>query len=482
MISSTLIFVSLLGVPNSPKDIVYPEYVFTVPSSEEYVSTLDNGVTVFIAKNSELPLIGITATFEGGGYLDSQDGVGLTPMMASLLRSGGTESLSAEEFDESLAYLATNCSAGSSSSTVVAQMNCLSSTFDDSFALFFEMLTSPRFQEDRVGLAKSNVIEGLKQRNDNASDILTREFSSQLFGETYLGRKPVLSSIESVDVEGLHTRHQQIISPENVTLSVVGDFEVNEMLTKLNDTFGSWAGAPSVAVPGEVASDYVPGIYYVQQDVPQGGVRIGIRSIKQGDGDAEAMEVMNYILGGGGFGSRITQSVRSREGLAYGAGSRLSTNPWTEGMWGAGFESKSSTVALATELVFDEIHRIKTEPVSEEELEQAKKSIIEQFPSTFQSKEDTLDVFVHDAITNRPAGYWESYRDKINSVSSEDVMRVANRLLRPKDMVVVVVGDWENIAKGDSDGRSNMQEISEIVGGTITELPLKDPLTLEVIQ
>ena len=481
MIITLLSMLLFIGAPESPKELVYPEYAFSVPLSDEYKEVLDNGVVVYIAENKELPLVHIVGTFIGGDYLDTVDGVGVTSVMASLVRSGGTETMTAEDVDERFAFLAADASVGGGPTTVTATLDCLSSNFKDSFDLFFEMIQRPGFQPNRIELAKTNIIEMLGQRNDQSSGILRREFSSKLFGDSYLGRKPVLSSIESIGVDDLRSRHKLVFSPSNLTLSVSGDFDTQQMLEFLNSSVGSWVGVGAAVTPEEVNSIFVPGIYYVDQDVPQGGVRVGIRSVQQGDQNVAAIEVMNYILGGGGFGSRITQSVRSKEGLAYSAGSVFSDNPWTDGVWAAGYESKSSTVALAAELIFDEINKIKTETVSEEELEQAKKSIIQQFPSLFQSKPATLEVFVDDTITNRSPEYWVNYRNNISAVTSEDVRRVANMLLDPKKMVMVVVGDWSEIEGGDAEGRSSMGKISDIIGGDISELPLRDPLTLEVL-
>ncbi len=109
----------------------------------------------------------------------------------------------------------------------------------------------------------------------------------------------------------------------------------------------------------------------------------------------------------------------------------------------------------------------------------AKSALIEQFPSMFQSKSDTLRVFVNDELTNRERGYWNTYRDNISSVTAEDVKRVANKILHPEEMVVLVVGNWDVISAGDVDGRATMKDIQTIVGGDVVELPLRDPLTLE---
>jgi predicted Zn-dependent peptidase len=265
-----------------------------------------------------------------------------------------------------------------------------------------------------------------------------------------------------------------------MVISISGDFNKDEMLNLLSENLSGWDSVEDVDPPEEVVSAFVPGIYYVDQDVSQGGVRIGLRSLQRGDPDAEAAIVMNYILGGGGFSSRITQRVRSDEGLAYSAGSRLSASPWGDGVWGAGFESKSSTVALATVLVFDEIDKMCNKVVSNDELSHAKNALIEQFPNKFQSKAETLGVFISDELTNRPDSYWENYRSKIQSVTKFDVQRIAKRLLQPKNMVIVIVGNWEDIVAGDSGGRATLGDMLAASAGSVTELPLRNPLTLEV--
>jgi zinc protease len=479
---STILLSLCVLSPEHPKDIVFPEYVFTPPAAEEYVDLLDNGVPVFIAEDRELPLIQVVATFRGGDYLDDVSQVGVTKIMATLMRSGGTADISAEDLDEEFAFLAANVGVNGGRTTVTASLNCLSHNFDRSFELFLDMIKDPGFQESKLQLEIDDLIEGMKQRNDHPSGILRREFSTTLFGDSYLGRKPVSSGVLSITVDNLQEQYSKIVQPSNLILSVSGDFEKAEMLAVLNEALGDWAGDSVVRSPPDVLSTYDPGIYYVDQDVPQGGVRIGLRTVKRDDPDAEAMTVMNYILGGGGFSSRITQRVRSDEGLAYSAGSRFSAGPWSKGTWAAGYESKNSTVALAAMLVFEEIERMKTELVSEKDLALAKNALIEQFPTMFQSTGSTLGVFVNDAITGREDEYWNTYRDRIGAITAEDVQRVANRILKPQEMVVVMVGNWDEIQQGDTGGRATIEDVHSVVGGEIVELPLRNPLTLEILD
>jgi zinc protease len=186
--------------------------------------------------------------------------------------------------------------------------------------------------------------------------------------------------------------------------------------------------------------------------------------------------VLNEILGGGGFTSRLMQKVRSNEGLAYSVRSINQPRVDYPGDFKAGFESKNATVALATKIVMDEIRRIRAEPVPEEELETARLSLVETLPRRFESKPAMLAVFVNDEWTKRPEGFWQSFRERVEAVTPADVQRVAQKHLDPDSMAILVVGDWEAIAPGDLEKRASMQEF---FGGEVTHLPLRDPLTLE---
>ena len=475
-----LLLLSVLGIPSHPNDIQYPEYSFVPPTSSEYRHELSNGIPVYIVEDKELPLIDVSFTFRGGAYLDPKDGVGLSSMMADLVRDGGTTTLTAKELDEQFEFLAAGVRVGGGGRSVSASLNSLSSNFGESFPLFVDMIKNPGFQESRIKLNVDGVVEGLKQRNDHPSGILRRETASLLYGDSYMGRSTTINMVESVTKNALEVMHARIVNPSNLIVAISGDFEKDEMLQVLEDQLGGWSFGEKVPTPPNVESHFGPGIYYVDQDVSQGGVRIVLRSLRRDDEDFEAATIMNYILGGGGFSSRITQTVRSDEGLAYSAGSYLRPGVYMDGLWGAGYESKSKTVALAAQLIFDEINKIKEELISEDDLNLAKGALVEQFPSTFQSKSQTIGVFVADEMSGRDPRYWSTYKNRIEGVTKEDVMRVANELLDPNKMAMVVVGDWDEISVGNE--RASTTDISRVIGGDITELPLRDPLTLEPID
>ena len=148
------------------------------------------------------------------------------------------------------------------------------------------------------------------------------------------------------------------------------------------------------------------------------------------------------------------------------------------GVFAASYESKNPTVALAAKLVLEEMDKVRNQPVTDEELETAKRQFIETFPLTFESKPAMLGVFVGDEWTNRPKDYWKTFRDKVNAVTAADLQRVAQKYVTPNEMVLLVVGDWNTVGPGDSTGRAKMDDL---LGGKVKHLPLRDPMTMQPI-
>ena len=397
--------------------------------------------------------------------------------MARMVREGGAGDMNPATFDEKLDFLATEMSVSSGNTFTTARMNSLSGNFDESLKLFVTMLRKPAFDKQRLEVVKARLLESLKQRNDNASSILAREWKAMLYGRKHFeASQPTALSVEEISREQLQKIHAQIIHPGNMIVAVSGDFAVEEMLEKLAKAFDGWERGTVAPDPKMPEAVLVPGLYHVQKDIPQGKVVLGKRGIVRDDPDAIPLLLLNEILGAGGFTSRLMQKVRSNEGLAYSVRSILSQRVNYPGAFQATFESKNQTVALATKIVLGEIALIRQQPVTDEEIEVAKQGLIETFPRQFESKPTTLQVFVNDEWTNRPKDYWRTFREKVKTVTKDDLLRVAQKHLDPSQMAILVVGDWEAIAPGDLEGRATMKEFFD---GEVKHLPLRDPLTLE---
>jgi predicted Zn-dependent peptidase len=463
-------------IPSRPEEISFGELSFEPPKAADFRHQLSNGVAVYLAESHEFPLINVRFFFRGGSYLEPAEKAGLAGMTGSMIRRGGTTSLSAEDLDEEFDFLAANCSTSSGA----ASLNCLKSNFDQSFRLFLDMLRNPGFQSDKVGVYRDQRIEAMKQRNDDAGSILGREWDFLLYGmEHHEGRVVTQDTLAAIGAADLHGYHQRVFQPGNLIIAVNGDFDSQEMLARLEQAMEGWQVGERMPPPPAPSQQFASGVYHVEKDIPQGKVFLGMRSVTRDHPDYYILQLMNDILGGGGFTSRITSRVRSDEGLAYSAGSSLSMPTYYPGEFRASFQSKNRTVALAIKVILEEVARIREEKVSGSELETAKNAVIETFPRRFESKAGTLGTFVNDEWTGREDGYWNLYREKIKAVSADDILRAAQSHLQPEDMAIMVVGKWGEIEPGDLDGRAKM---GEFFSGKHTEIPLRDPLTMEIVS
>jgi zinc protease len=250
------------------------------------------------------------------------------------------------------------------------------------------------------------------------------------------------------------------------------------MVAKLEKAFAAWPGPrPEPPPVPSAVHPAAPGLYRVQKDVNQGRLSMVLPAVKRDSPDIYALEVMNEILGGSGFSSRITRVVRSNEGLAYSAGSGIAFGVYYPGRFRAAFQSKSRSVPYATQLVLGEIGRIRDSAVTAEELEVVKGNLLATFPGSFASAAQTVGVFASDEFTGRDPSFWTTYRDRIRAVSAADVQRVARAHLAPDKLILLVVGDQKEIDRGDGVHEAALAALAP--GGKQTTLSLRDPMTMK---
>jgi zinc protease len=468
------------AIPDHPDKLVFQPIAYEPPVAKDYRVVLKDGMVVYIAEDRALPLVNVALTVRVGSWLDPAGKEGLAAFTGSQMRRGGTESLTAEELDEKLDFLAAQVGSGIGPTSGAATLNCLSDNLDEALRVFVEMLREPRFQEDRLALAKEQALQEMKKRNDDSADIEAREWGVLLYGENFFtNRFTTEASVKGITRDDLLAFHRKYFYPANTIAAVSGSFARAEMLRKLESAFAGWASSrPAMpAVPATI-SPAPPGLYRVEKDVNQGRVSIGLPTVKRDHPDVYALEVMNEILGGSGFTSRITKTVRSNEGLAYSAGSGFSFGVWYPGRFQAFFQSKSRSVPYATSLVMDEIRKIREAEVTAEELDTVKNSLVQTFPSSFASKAQSMAIFASDEYTKRDPSYWRTYRDRIRAVTAADVRRVAREHLVPEKMIVLVVGKQAEIDLGDEKHPVKLADLAP--GGKVTTLPLRDPMTMEV--
>ncbi len=468
-------------IPDRPEKLTFPPLSYQPPDPSNYRVELRSGPVAYIVEDRELPLVTVVVYVRTGQYVEPADKLGLADLTGELLVRGGTASHTAEELEERLDFLAADLNSAIGETQGTVNLNLLSKDLDEGMALLREVLTEPRFQEDRLRLHKEQAVQAMKQRNDDSADIEARERDWLAFGTNFwANRLPTAATLEAIHQDDLVRFHRRWFHPKNFVIAASGDFSKADMSSRLEKLFAAWpfAGEAPPPIPTNTTMA-APAVYIVNKDVNQGRVSLMLPGLRRDDPDYFPVTVMNDILGGGGFTSRIVNRVRSDEGLAYSAGSVFPGGVYYPLVFRAFFQSKSRSVAYAASLVVDELKRIAAKPPADDELDTSKHSFIDSFPRAFATKAQVASRFAEDEFTGRYARdphYWQEYRGRIDAVTSKDLQRVADQWLKLPALVILAVGQRDQILAGDP---AHPVKLTELAHGPLVDVPLRDPLTLK---
>lgn len=466
-------------IPAHPKDLTYADLDYKLPEAGQFREVLSNGMVVYIAEDRMLPTFDLTVRIRTGAAIEPAGKAGLASLVGEQMRDGGTKSLTPEELDEKIDFLAASLSGNISDTSGRASLFCLSKDIDEGLELLVEMLRYPRFDEERLRLAKDRMLQNIKRRNDSTGGISRMEWGFLMDGEEHFSnRYPSSKTIKSVTRDDLFAFHRKYIHPGNMIVAVAGDFDRADVLRRLEKVFGGWpVGETGPTTFAKPMHEPKLGVYMIHKDdVNQGRVAIGHKSIVRGGPDEFALQLMNGILGGAGFKSRLFKRVRSDEGLAYNTGSRFGQGVYYPGNFQCWFQSKSNSCAYATRIVLEEIKRLRDEPVDPELLQDVISYYTENFPQRFSTKMAILRTYVSDEYTGRDSSYWQGYVENLKSVTVQDIQRVARKYLRPDQLVILAVGDAEAITAG---GHDKAPSLRFDTFGKIKRMPVRDPDTLK---
>ncbi len=462
-------------IPDHPAKLNYPALKFNLPKPLDYRAVLSNGMVVYIQEDHSLPTFDVTALIRTGSVYDPRDKIGLASMAGSVLRTGGTQNISGDDLDEKLAFLGGSIETSIGAESGRANLSVLARDINEGLKLFSDVLMNPIFAEDKIKLYRDQVLDALKNKNDNPRSLLAREFNKLLYIDHPLVWEETKSSIESITQQDLLNFHARYFAPNNIILAVAGDFNKKEVLKKIEDAFAGWQQKKiNLPLVPDVVLKNRPGVFMIQKEINQGYINIGHFGVKDTNPEIIAINVMNFILGGGSFTSRITSKVRSDEGLAYNTGSRFETGHLFPGTFAGYVQTKSATVPYAISLIMNEFNRIRKEPVTDAEMETAKNYFLDSFPDRFSSAIASMRSFANLEYDGFPMDYFDTYRQKIEAVTKKDVQRVAKKYIQPNQMAIFIVGDIKACNAGDENHLGTLDQF-----GKITEIKLKDPLTGE---
>jgi zinc protease len=422
-----------------PRKMTFPPLKFRLPKSERV--QLKNGMIVYLLQDHELPIVNLTAYLNAGSIYDPPGKEGLAAIAGATLRSGGTLQTPPDQLDRDLEFSASAIEAVINADHASVGLSTLTRNLDRTLALFAQVVSQPAFDPSRVELARNHAIEAIRRQNDDPKGIAGRELNRVIYAGHPLGAIPTLASVNAISRDDLLAFHQRYFYPANVMLAVSGDFDRAKLLQSLETLFAGWPNhPPAFPVVAAPKDDLSPEVLHVQKEVNQSVIRMGHLGIDKNNPDLYAIKVMDYILGGG-FTSRLTQEIRSNQGLAYNVESYFDTGKRFPGPFIAETETKSETTARAITLLRSIIAGMTRAEVSDKELKLAKDAIINSFIFGFARSDSVVNQQARLEFYGYPAGYLENYRDNIARVSRQDVLRVAKKYLRPEGMKLVVVGD-----------------------------------------
>jgi predicted Zn-dependent peptidase len=462
-----------LGQAQRPADLTFPPLAYEPPSPAAFRTTFANHLHGYVQEDHSLPLVTISAIVRFGDLYLPKDKAGLGSVLSRTLIQGGTTTRDGDTIEERIAFLGGTLDFNVGERTSTLTLSVLSKDLDEGLALFFDVLLNPEFREAPLTLAKARLVEQLRQANDQPSEVLRREYDRLLYGDHPLTWQPTKASYEGVSAADLKAVHSTYFVPKNMILAAAGDFAKADLKAKIDKLVAGWKSR-DVRLPAlpRKFPEPEPGVYFVQMPINQGYVSLGHLGIEDTNPDYYAVQVMNFVLGGGSFTSRITTKVRSNEGLSYNQGSRF-TYPWGfPGVFSGYVQSKSATVAYAVALILDEINRIRQAPVSDAELSLAIDYYLESFSGVFESPHATMTTFAELEMAGKPMDYYKLYRGRIRAVTTAKVQEAAVKYLHPDKIAIMIVGDWEPCNKGSEQWPGPLAKL-----GKVHQIKLADPLT-----
>jgi zinc protease len=461
-----------------PSDLKYPALKYEPPDPKAFRTGFANGLRGYVQEDHSLPVVNLSATINYGQLYDAKEKVGLGQLLGATLIKGGTKSKAGNIIEERIDFLGGSLNFMVSERTSTLSLFALSKDIDEGLGLFFDVLMNPEFREDPVTLARARLIEGLRQANDQPSSVLSREYERLLYGDGPLTWEPTRTTYEGITAADLKSAHARYFFPKNIILAAAGDFAKADLVRKVNKLVGPWKNAKAdFPVFPKTFPEVEPGVYFVQKKINQGYVSLGHLGIEDTNPDYYAVQVMNFILGGGSFTSRITTKVRSDEGLAYNTGSRFTYRWGFPGTLSGYVQTKSATVGYAISLILKEFERIRQEPVSDKELATAVDYYLESFSDNFSSPMATMGNFALLDMQGKPMDYYKTYRDRIRLVTKDRVFEVAKKYVHPERAAIMIVGDWEPCNKGGDQFPGPLDKL-----GKVHRISLKDPLTGEELK
>jgi zinc protease len=409
---------------------------------------LSNGMIIFLQEDHELPTIDGVARIRGGARAVPKEKTGLISIYAQVWRTGGTLTHTGDELDDMLEARAAKVETGGGADSTNISFSCLKPDFEDVFATFLDVLHNPAFREDKIELAKAQLYTGIARRNDDIDEIASRESVRLAYGPNnpyaYI---PEYATVGADTRDDLVAWHKQHVAPNNIILGIVGDFDPAVMEARLRKAFGNWPRGPQVEAEKIDFTPPKPGLFFIpKEDVNQSQIEMVGIGTREDNPDFYALDVLNEVLSGG-FSSRLIMDLRTKAGLAYDVGGGVGFAFDHPGITRFSMGTKSATTVDGIQGLWREIEELKTRPVTDAEMKQAKDSLLNSWVFLIDTRAKVLSERMRYEFYGYPPDFVERYRTGIEKVTLADVNRVAREYIHKDKLAVLVVGNPTEFGK-----------------------------------
>ena len=408
-----------------------------------WTSELTNGLRVYGIENSELPLVQFNIRIDGGLLVEDPEKVGVSNLLAEVM-TRGTANKTPAELEEAIDLLGASINVSSGRQSFTISGNTLARNFDETLELVEEILLEPRWDEREFDLAKQSVSSRIAQQQSNPNSVATREFNKLLYGEGEILSYSSLGteeSVESITLDDLKTYYENYLSPSVAAFHVAGAVQESAAISGLTDLEELWESnpvdIPETELPEPPEESKV--FFYDVPNASQSVLRIGYLAMPETDEDYYPATVMNYILGGGGFASRLTQELREGKGYTYGIGSGFSGSN-LPGPFSVSSGVRSNITFEAVELIRD-ILADYPDTFTDQDLDNTQSFLLKSNARAFETLGAKLGILQKMSANEWSADYINEQQKIVREMSREEISELAKEYANPDRMYYVIVGD-----------------------------------------
>ena len=403
--------------------------------------TLPNGAALLVSEQHNLPMVLVRVVLDAGARRDPAGKAGLASLTADLLTEG-TATRSAQEIKDSIDFIGGSLSSDADADYAIVGLQVLRKDLDTGFDLLADILLHPAFRPEERARRREATLASIRAEQDDPTAVAQKAFMSALFGDTPYGHpvdgtEETVAHITRADVQGFFSRYYE---PSRAAVVLVGDLSAAEAHERLARALAVWRSAPAPAFVYPPLDEPAARQIRIERPVTQAGIVMGNIGIARNTPDYEAVAVMDYVLGSGGFSSRLVDSIRTQAGLAYSIASFFSPRK-SPGPFEIVMQTKNASVDEAIARARQQVDLMRSAPIRDDELQEAKRYLTGSFPLRLDSNAKIADFIAQAWFYDLRMDYADRYIQRVNATTIADVQRVAQTYLHPERFIEVVVTD-----------------------------------------